>query len=307
MDTDRLTLNPGVAQTKPHELGTSPETGAPKCRAMDKKDDRESYDKLSEPELQALLKAMKKRTDGSKEALLKRLLSTLDAQDESMPSFGSTGPGKGKGGRKKQKDPLERGKTKGAAIAAACDHTGDWEWSANQFADWAKCQHCGTIMHYAPQKEWKNGGEAKTREGFAPREREVKTPKSKAKAIPPKPGCEHKEVIHGGNKFATWETCKECGFRTKYAPATPVPKAAPAATLATGDTANAEVPEHPTWFADTRGVVVLDSGCKYTVAGEAWHTEARHWLAQFQLTPEWSECSDRFRFGDGNVVQAICA
>ena len=50
----------------------------------------------------------------------------------------------------------------------------------------------------------------------------------------------------------------------------------------------------------------MGSGCKHTVAGEAWHTEARRWLAQYHLTPERSPCSDRFRFGDGNVVQAAC-
>ncbi len=48
--------------------------------------------------------------------------------------------------------------------------------------------------------------------------------------------------------------------------------------------------------SDTRGRVVLDSGCRGRVAGKQWHDEARRRLADLGLRLVELPCDDRFRF-----------
>ncbi len=312
---------------------------APKVRVVQKTTD--AAGELSDDDLKRLLKAHKLDTFGDRATLWRRLqeaLAEYESSDEEMPSLQNSAPaaagaatsssapastetpssssaaaadatktgkhpaqpGRSGKGRGKSKDalrpPLERGYRLTDEKCKQYSHP-DVTWHQNQHASWTKCKDCGLRMTCDSKKEHL------VREGHQPSPKPTPKGKSKVETASRDDDCPHKEVRKGANQHASWETCTACGKRVSY-----TDKKTGSTTRFAGTVAEpAPVAVEDVLFTDTRGRVILDSGCRRTVAGTRWHEETQAWMRERGLQPVRNECRERFRFGDGRVVPAVCS
>ena len=56
----------------------------------------------------------------------------------------------------------------------------------------------------------------------------------------------------------------------------------------------------------TPGHIMLDTGCRRSVVGPAWHRHMQERLRQLDLHPQREPCTAQFVFGSGRSVKATC-
>ena len=103
--------------------------------------------------------------------------------------------------------------------------------------------------------------------------------------------CSHRDTSWGGNQSQAWLRCKQCGVYVETLDRPPRGgDSRGSGTFAVHDVA---------WTDAQPGQMLLDSGCRRSVAGRRWHKAFReHLRREFGLRPVEGKCKETFRFGN---------
>eukprot|EP00971_Amphidinium_carterae_P111535 2208842-Amphidinium_carterae.1 len=115
------------------------------------------------------------------------------------------------------------------------------------------------------------------------------------------PVCLHDVVISGGNSTHAWRRCKQCKrMVSRTCRATGEEEAYDDVLVASCSASDILVAS----LDDSCLNLILDSGCKRSVAGHRWHADAQRKFEQAGVVPLKVPCISHFRFGSDAVVEA---
>ena len=111
--------------------------------------------------------------------------------------------------------------------------------------------------------------------------------------------CQHPDVVRRANQHAVWWSCTECD-RQVCRQSWDDPR--PSWFIGVVTT----VPLHKPVYtaAEEEKYLILDSGCRRSVAGSKWHHGMYHWLRSQGLKPVIRLVTESFEFGGGEVLSA---
>ena len=117
--------------------------------------------------------------------------------------------------------------------------------------------------------------------------------------------CDHPRVraVARANQHASWTKCLQCGGRLSYMSKKLKPKFAGFVQIPP------KAPEE-VLVVETKNDVermIIDSGCKRSVAGRRWHRRMHALLQAQGLKPQRRNIDEVFRFGDGTLVNLSVA
>ena len=122
--------------------------------------------------------------------------------------------------------------------------------------------------------------------------------------------CAHVEWTNHANGHGVWKKCKECKLRLEYCDKKSgvVARYANFSGVCTVMNTSGHSKRAQKEVDDEGHVlIILDSGCKRSVAGPAWHAAMESACAKAGLKPIYKHINETFLFGDGDEVQATTA
>ena len=140
--------------------------------------------------------------------------------------------------------------------------------------------------HHRGWVPWRMGDEISLRAGSTPR---------------PLP-CQHPDVVRRANQFAVWWSCTDCDRQICKQPWNSDRPSWSVGVVIT-------IPHHQPVNVtnDEEKFIILDSGCRRSVAGTNWHFNMHHWLKNQGLKPVIRLVNESFEFGGGEVLTATRA
>ena len=118
--------------------------------------------------------------------------------------------------------------------------------------------------------------------------------------------CDHPAFRRYANQHGTWWSCTTCDKRITFQQH-PQPSGTQCRPIWFAGVVQIPVNYQDNLTDSEHPMIIMDSGCRRSVAGRSWHDKMIRWIQSYGMQPTIKKIEESFEFGGGEIVDATRA